>query len=62
MGSTVNPVRLKILSDSPRSFSALQKGALRWHCQVMQGPSGLPVARSQAITDSRWFVIATAIT
>jgi hypothetical protein len=41
------------------AYLAAHRDAVRPHCQLMTGPSGEPVVRSHATTDSRWLEIPT---
>jgi hypothetical protein len=59
-GSNGRPVRASIIGARPAARASSHKAAVRRHCQLITGPTGRPVARSQAAVDSRWFVTATA--
>ena len=53
-GSIGRPVRAIMSASCPAALSASHSFAVRRHCHVITGPSGLPVFLSQIRTDSRW--------
>ena len=57
-GSSTSPVFSE--SQERRSRCRSQKSAVRRSCQTRAGPIALPLARSQTIVVSRWFVIPMA--
>ena len=58
--STTKPVFSAMADASPAAFSRSQHPAVRLHCHTMAFAAGRPVALSQRIVVSRWFVMPMA--
>ena len=55
-----SPVRARTSGSRPRARRSSQIAAVRRHCQTTASLIGAPVARSQTIVVSRWFVMPIA--
>jgi hypothetical protein len=56
------PVAARTSASEITGSRLRQISTVRRHCQLMHGPSGRPVRRSQRRTDSRWLLTPTAST
>ena len=59
MASIRSPVRARTWSSASFVARVAHHDAVRRSCQPMTGPSGSPVLRRQATTDSRWLEMVT---